>query len=89
MAHHWPLTISSHRQIKPFSVYFRLASQLSSLEKSIKEKQEQKQKLEDKLSSLQPSLERLRAATVPLQEFFQMPLDWEREQYQLATYLPL
>lgn len=67
----------------------QLASQLSSLEKSIKEKQEQKQKLEDKLSSLQPSLERLRAATVPLQEFFQMPLDWEREQYQLATYLPL
>lgn len=66
----------------------RLSSRQSSLETAIKSKQNQTQALEEKLSGLQPSLEQLRVATVPLQEFFGITLDWEREQYHLAILLP-
>ena len=58
-------------------------------EQLIKGKMEDVKKLEDKLSSLKPSLEKLREATLPIQEFFNMPLDFEREQYKLASHLPL
>lgn len=66
----------------------RLASRQSSLEASIKSKLNQAQKLEEKLSRLRPALEQLRVSSLSLEEFFDAPLDWEREQHKLAALLP-
>ncbi|XP_019861964.1 PREDICTED: THO complex subunit 5 homolog A-like [Amphimedon queenslandica] len=66
----------------------QLASRQSSLEASIKSKLEQTQKLEEKLSRLRPALEQLRVSSLALEEFFDTPVSWEREQRKLAVLLP-
>jgi THO complex subunit 5 len=66
----------------------QLNSRQLSLEASIKSKQNQTAELEGKLSGLLPSLEQLQTATKPLQEFFDLPMDWEKGQHRLATLLP-
>jgi len=45
--------------------------------------------LEGHLGSLQPSLEGVRRATLPLQEALNLPLDRLREEQEMATLLPL
>ena len=74
--------------INSFNSIIRLASRQSSLEASIKSKLNQTQKLEEKLSRLRPALEQLRVSSLSLEEFFDAPLDWEREQHKLAALLP-
>ena len=66
----------------------RLADQLSELEGTIKKSQQENQKQEEQLSSLRPTLEKLKQATQPVQKFFSMPLDWEKDQHTLALLLP-
>ena len=66
----------------------RLAAQLADLEATIKQKQQENTRQEDQLASLRPTLERLKQATQPVQEFFKMPLDWEKEQHTMALLLP-
>ena len=66
----------------------RLADQLAELEGTIKKSQKENGKLEEQLGSLRPTLEKLKQATQPVQEFFSMPLDWEKEQHSLALLLP-
>lgn len=67
----------------------RLASQQSSLEGQIQEYEEEIRQLEGHLGSLQPSLEGVRRATLPLQEALNLPLDRLREEQEMATLLPL
>lgn len=69
-------------------VLCRLADQLAELEGTIKKSQKENGKLEEQLGSLRPTLEKLKQATQPVQEFFSMPLDWEKEQHSLALLLP-
>lgn len=66
----------------------RLAAQLAELEATIKQKQQENSHQEEQLASLRPTLERLKQATQPVQEFFKMPLDWEKEQHSMALLLP-
>lgn len=67
----------------------RLATQQSSLEGQIEELEEVIGKMEGHLASLQPSLEGVRRATLPLQEALHLPLDRLREEQDMATLLPM
>jgi len=67
----------------------QLASQQSSLEGQIQEYEGEIRQLEGHLGSLQPSLEGVRRATLPLQEALNLPLDRLREEQEMATLLPL
>ena len=58
------------------------------MEATIQEKQQDKTQLETQFSTLLPALERLREASLPIQEFFNLPIDWEKEQHALAIQLP-
>lgn len=69
-------------------LFCRLADQLSELEATIKKSQQENHKQEEQLSSLRPTLEKLKQATQPVQKFFSMPLDWEKDQHTLALLLP-
>ena len=71
----------------PFA-FFRLASQRSSLESEIREQESEISKKEEQLASLQPALENLRTATLPLQNFLNLPMDRLREEQELAVLLP-
>lgn len=66
----------------------QLASQRSSLEKEIREQELEISKKEEQLGSLQPALENLRTATLPLQKFLDLPMDRLREEQELAVLLP-
>ena len=66
----------------------RLAEQHGDLEKNIGEQQTDISKMEDNLSSLQPTLENIRKATLPLQESLGLPLDKRRTENEMAHLLP-
>jgi hypothetical protein len=44
--------------------------------------------MEDNLSGLQPTLESIRKATLPLQESLELPLDKRRTENETAQLLP-
>lgn len=67
----------------------RLATQQNSLEGEIEKLEKVIGKMEGHLASLQPSLEEVRRATLPLQEALHLPLDRLREEQEMATLLPL
>lgn len=64
-----------------------LASQQVKLEATIQQKQLDKSQLVTRLSTLLPALEKLRDSSLPIQEFFNLPIDWEKEQHALAVQL--
>lgn len=87
LPHPSPFSSSSFPPPSPSSI--RLASQQSSLEGQIQEYEGEIRQLEGHLGSLQPSLEGVRRATLPLQEALNLPLDRLREEQEMATLLPL
>ena len=66
----------------------RLAEQHGDLEKNIGQQQSEISKMDDNLSGLQPTLESIRKATLPLQESLGLPLDKRRTENETAQLLP-
>lgn len=66
----------------------RLAEQRGELSKGIDQEQTEISKMADNLSSLQPTLENIRKATLPLQESLGLQLDKRRSENETAQLLP-
>ena len=66
----------------------RLAAQQHELEDRLAEQQTAISQREEQMSGLQPALESLRKATLPLQEMLDMPMDKLRDEQGMATLLP-
>ena len=83
------IILYAHTHTLPTShTLHRLAEQHGDLEKNIGEQQTDISKMEDNLSSLQPTLENIRKATLPLQESLGLPLDKRRTENEMAHLLP-
>ena len=70
------------------SLHLRLAQQQEALEKQIAAEETAIKEKEDKLDGLQPALDSLQKATLPLQDMLGLPLDRVREEESLAQLLP-
>ena len=66
----------------------RLSQQQEDLEKKMSTEEAVIKQSADKLDGLQPALDSLQKATVPLQEMLGLPLDKTREEESLALLLP-
>lgn len=67
---------------------FRLAEQQGGLETLIAKEEAVIKTKEDNLSSILPTLEGIRKATLPLQESLGIPLDKKRAEQEMALLLP-
>ena len=66
----------------------RLYQQQESLEKKIATEEAVIKQNDEKLDGLQPALDSLQKATLPLQEMLGLPLDRTKEEESLAQLLP-
>ena len=81
-------TNTTHTQTHTHTLTCRLAEQRGDLEKNIDQQQSEISKMEENISGLQPTLESIRKATLPLQESLGLPLDKRRTENETAQLLP-
>ncbi len=69
-------------------MFSRLAEQQAVLESTIAKEEKDIKSSKDSLSSILPTLEGIRKATLPLQEALGITLDKRREEQEMALLLP-